>query len=217
MSQISLTPSLQAGQEERAVSVLSAYFAPLDRGGFTGGRFDSFDPQGDAAQETDRFTAADLVAVGLLSVAVPARAALQLLESRQGELALLLEGLGPDRDFTDEPSVSREVFAPAWDLWWTLSSIEGLGPTTVSKLMARKRPRLIPIFDSVIDHAVLGGSGILWEPLHAALNGEEAGLRGRLVAVRDRVGLGHLSELRVFDVLAWMDGSGWADRVLALR
>lgn len=81
--------------------------------------------------------------------------------------------------------------------------------------MARKRPRLIPIYDSVIDRYLLGGSGILWVPLHAALRADDRRLHQRLLKIRDAAGLDQaVSALRVLDVLTWMDGKGYTDALL---
>jgi Family of unknown function (DUF6308) len=155
------------------------------------------------------------VAVTLLSVRVPGRAAMEMLVLQRRRFEELLERIGPDRDLANEASVSESNFRPAWKLWRALSELSGLGPTTVSKLMARKRPRLIPIFDSVIDRTVLGGTGVLWSPMHAGLREEDRALLERLLRVRARAGLDEsISVLRVFDVLAWMDGSGHSEKVL---
>lgn len=82
--------------------------------------------------------------------------------------------------------------------------------------MARKRPRLIPIFASVIDATVLGGQGVLWAPLHVALRESEYALHNRLLRIRTLAGLnGSISALRIFDVLAWMDGSGNTGKVVS--
>jgi hypothetical protein len=73
----------------------------------------------------------------------------------------------------------------------------------------------IPIFDSVIDRTILGGTGVLWLPMHAALRENDRALHERLLRVRARAGLDEsISVLRVFDVLAWMDGSGNSEKVL---
>ena len=184
------------------------------RGGFTGGRFDSFDPSGKRVASVDTFTADDIVAVSLLSVDVPARAAWTILVDRRRYFDSLLEELGPDREFAELESVDREHFAPAWHLWAELHDLPGMGPTKVSKLMARKRPKLVPIFDSVVDRAVFGGRGVQWRPLHSALRSPIPGgetptpLVEWLTQLRDAAGLGpEVSALRVFDVLAWMEGS----------
>lgn len=212
-----LPPSLTDQSDVRATAVLTAYFQPLTDGGggFTGGRFDSFDPSATRSSSANTFTADDVVAVSLLSVQVPPRAALEILTTQRRRLEALLNSIGPDRDLAYEPSVAELDFQPAWQLWRSLSELPGLGPTTVSKLMARKRPRLIPIFDSVVNETVLGGTGVLWAPLHAALVADDRGLHERLLRIRAAAGLGaSVSALRIFDVLAWMDGSGNTDRIL---
>lgn len=215
-------PSLRDASDDRAVTVLAAYYRPLSGrgGGYTGGQFDTFDPSGTRSESTNTYTADDLVAVTLLSVRVPGRAAMEMLVLQRRRFEVLLESIGPDRDLANEASVSEPDFGPAWEMWRALSELPGLGPTTVSKLMARKRPRLIPIFDSVIDRTVLGGTGVLWSPMHAALRendpgGNDRALHERLLRIRANAGLDEsISVLRVFDVLAWMDGSGHSEKVL---
>jgi Family of unknown function (DUF6308) len=209
--------SLLDARDDRAVAVLTAYYQPLSGrdGGFTGGQFDAFDPSGTRSASANTYTADDMVAVTLLSVEVPGRAAMEMLVLQRRRFEVLLESIGPDRDLADEASVAESDFRPAWELWWALSELPGLGPTTVSKLMARKRPRLMPIFDSVIERTVLGGTGVLWSPMHAALRENHRALHDRLLRVRADAGLDEsISVLRVFDVLAWMDGSGHSEKVL---
>jgi Family of unknown function (DUF6308) len=212
-----LPPSLLDASDDRAVAVLTAYYQPLSGrdGGYTGGQFDAFDPSGTRSGSANTYTADDMVAVTLLSVEVPGRAAMEVLVLQRRRFEVLLESIGPDRDLADEASVAESDFRPAWELWRALSELPGLGPTTVSKLMARKRPRLIPIFDSVIDRTVLGGTGVLWSPMHEALSEDHRALHERLARVRADAGLDEsISVLRVFDVLAWMDGSGHSEKVL---
>lgn len=211
-----LPASLRDPSDDRAAAVLASYYRPLSgkAGGYTGGQFDAFDPSGTRSASANTFTADDLVAVSLLSVDVPGRAATQMLVTQRRRFETLLEAIGPDRDLSAEGSVAEPSFRPAWELWRALAALPGLGPTTVSKLMARKRPRLIPIFDSVIDTTILGGGGVLWAPLYAALRENDCALHNRLLQVRTLAGLDEsISALRVFDVLAWMDGSGNSSNV----
>ena len=80
-----------------------------------------------------------------LSVTVSPRAAHALLAERRDEFAGLLSAVGPDRDLVDE----AEPFAddsPEWQLMGELRGLPGVGPTIASKLLARKRPRLRPIY-----------------------------------------------------------------------
>lgn len=204
-------PACLTAQEndDKAVFILHKYYRPVaGETGYTGGQFDTFDPSGTRTASTNTFTSDDLIAVTLLSVSVPARAALELLMHQRRRFEGLLEELGPDREFADEPSVGRGEFTPAWDLWHALDELPGVGATMTSKLMARKRPRLIPIFDTVIDAHALGSTGILWGPLHARLRGDNGALQARLTRIRDAAGLdANVSALRVFDVLTWMEGT----------
>lgn len=52
----------------------------------------------------------------------------------------------------------------------------------------------------------------LWVPLHGWLTADSKANHRRLLDVRARAGLGfEVSALRVFDVLTWMTGNGYAD------
>lgn len=208
---IHLTPSLQDSQEDRAVRVLRHYYRPLSgkNTGFTGGAWDTFDPSANRAASTNTFTAEDLLSASLLSAPIKGRAVVELLDRRRAEFEILLTNLGPDRDFVDQPGVDRASFAPAWELWAALRALPQIGPTRASKLLARKRPHLIPVLDDFINEYVLAGSGNLWAPLHEALNAHDRALHHRLLRIRQVAGLSAaVSPLRVFDVLAWMDASG---------
>lgn len=199
------------GNEERAVAALEAYFIEPrpDGSGFTGALFDTWDPSGTRSESANTFTADDVVAVSLLSVDVAPRAAVELLTRQRHRLEELLEEVGPDRDLA---SVEESDVAPgsaAWRLSDALRALPRVGPTTASKLMARKRPRLLPVYDSVIDAHVLSGSGNLWRPLRAALAADNCALHQRLLQLRARACLDEaVSPLRIFDVVAWMDGTG---------
>ncbi|PKW25721.1 DUF6308 family protein [Phycicoccus duodecadis] len=202
---------LAPGREDEAARHLRRYVDVSTAGtpsGFTGAFFDGWDPDGRRAEDADRFTADDLVAVTFLSVEIPPRAAQQLLVEQRGALSRLLAEV-VERDLVDveEPLTPS---SPEWQLNDALRTIDGIGPTTASKLMARKRPRLLPIYDSVIDQHVLSGSGVLWEPLRQALRADGRALHEQLVALRVRAGVGDsISAIRVVDILAWMEGKGY--------
>lgn len=205
-----LPRSLLDESNERAVNLLRAYYSPLEgrNRGFTGGQFDAFDPSSSRAASTNTFTADDLLSLSLLSTPVPGRAALELLTRQRRKFEFLLEELGPDRDLATEPSVAEDRFAPAWALWRALDNLPGMGPTRVSKLMARKRPRLIPIFDDVLARTVFAGTANHWADLWSTLRDSQFALQQRLIDIREQAGLdASVSPLRVFDVCAWMDGT----------
>jgi hypothetical protein len=73
------------------------------------------------------------------------------------------------------------------------------------KLLARKRPRLLPVYDSRIKK-VLGRphtDNKWWHDLHDHLVNDQ-GFVQELESVREMANAGHMSVLRVFDVMCWM-------------
>lgn len=92
-------------------------------------------------------------------------------------------------------------------LWRSLRDIDDIGPTRASKLIARKRPRLIPIYDTLVGRAVFGGTPVRqWSRLNAALRADSSALHYRLRAIREDARLpGFVSLIRIFDVIAWSD------------
>ena len=199
-----LTPAGRA----YAVAYLRDYFAPVaGSSGYTGSRFERLGGGGDRPAIANEITTEDLVAVTLLSVEVPGRAALELLEHRRSKLHGLLRQIPTDLDLVDvEPGTITKSWAP-WRLDAELRSITGLGPTTVSKLIARKRPRLVPVYDSVVQGLVKPGGGF-WASLNGALRADDRALQKHLIALREKSGIGQdISPLRVFDVVAWRTGS----------
>jgi Family of unknown function (DUF6308) len=111
--------------------------------------FDTWDTTGTRAADVDRFTADDLVAVTVLSVDVNPSAAHAFLRVRADAFSDLPTALGPDRDLADEVAPLSNSWA-GWTLMRELEALPGVGSTIASKLLARKRPRLRPIYDSVV-------------------------------------------------------------------
>jgi Family of unknown function (DUF6308) len=88
------------------------------------------------------------------------------------------------------------------------------GPITAGKLLARKRPHLIPVYDNRV-RDVLGRprpDNSWWRDLWCQLVNDQS-LAAHLRAVRSRAGADHMSLLRVFDVMCWM--FSWPGEVTA--
>jgi hypothetical protein len=188
---------LRTYYEERPGTPLGTYY--------TGARFDAWDSAKSRERDVNRFTADDLVAVTFLSVAVPPKAAWELLIRRPGDFNKKLETCS-DRDLVDvNPHEINEEW-PAWKLWNELRKLDGVDRVIAGKLLARKRPRLIPVYDRIVK-AVTGGDSNYWEPLCRALRADDKALHRRLLRLRSEAGLSQsVSALRVFDVIAWMEG-----------
>lgn len=193
---------------ERVVDDLRRYFGiglPPGVGAFTGGRFEHLAGGGDRRQVADRFTAEDLVAVQTLSVTVPARVALDLLEGPLGtQLSELLRGIPSDTDLPDADASVIADGSPAYRAWRLLEGQYKVGWVTAGKLLARKRPRLLPVYDRVV-RCALGHPPSFWTDLRTALREDDAALHHRLLGLRQSAGLPEtVSALRVADVAVWM-------------
>ncbi|WP_137722788.1 DUF6308 family protein [Prescottella subtropica] len=203
---IRLPKILTAGDDAAAVDVLHDYFRrPWIKTGRlrSGALWDGWDTTGTRGADADVFTADDLVAVTCLSVDVSPDGADILLRQRRDEFTALLRAVGPDRDLVDEPDELTPDW-PAWQLETALWTIPSIGRTVASKLIARKRPRLYPIYDRVVGE-VLGTKQAHLEPVRQALRADDRALHRRLVALHDQAGLPDtIPALRILDVLAWM-------------
>jgi len=202
-STLNVPKILTPGSRAQAVEHLRRYFGPVGVAtGWAGSRFERLSGGGDRPDVADRFTADDLVAVTLLSVNVPPHGAIQLLESRADEFARRLAEIPHDLELVDVESIPDD-WAPT-RLWAALRDIRGIGWVTASKLMARKRPHLIPVYDTVV-RAAVKPTASFWEALRAALRADDRGLHRHLLSLREEADIGvEISALRVFDVVVWM-------------
>ena len=203
---MTLPRALQDPDDTAALRLLHRYYG--GEGVTTphgGAAFDTWDSTGTRARDADRFTADDVIAVTFLSVTVPPTAARRLLVDDTEQFTQLLRDLGPDRDLVDldTPLVDDWV---GWSLMGALRELPGVGPTVASKLVARKRPRLRPIWDQVVVE-VTGTRFRQWEPVRQALRADDCTLHRRLVRLGEKAGLDPaISALRVLDVIAWREG-----------
>ena len=201
---------LDTATDGSARATLQTYFTPEPDGTFSGAHFERIGGGGDRPQTAHTITADDLVALTTLSVDVPGATAVRILGSRSNEIGDLLGKIPTTLDLVDAQPSDIGPDSPVWQLYELLRSMRGLGRTKVSKLLARKRPRLIPIYDSVIGRELSIRRGAHWEPLAAALNADSQRLHKQLIAIRDDAGIGDdISPLRTLDVLVWMTGKGY--------
>jgi hypothetical protein len=203
---------LQPGSEDQAAEVLRCYFTPRPVGRFTGAHFERLGGGGDRPEIADEFTAEDLIAVSMLSVSVVGDAALEILTTRQRRLHELLRVIPTDVALADLPAADLGDAWPVRSIYRELLSILDIGETTACKLLARKRPHLVPILDSVVTKELSIVHGLFWLPLHDWLAAGDRANHLHLESLRSKAGLGpNISVLRVFDVLTWMTGKGYAN------
>ena len=87
-----------------------------------------------------------------------------------------------------------------------LDPLPGIGWVTANKLIARKRPRLVPVYDSVVRDALQPGPDQFWARLRSCL-AEHDDVRAELDRIRER-SAADLSHLRVLDIVVWMRAFG---------
>lgn len=205
-----LATVLDPTHRDLAVALLRGYFAP---GAFEGAHFERLARGGDRPEVQDEFTSDDLVAITMLGVTLKPAAALEILEVRRDSLRAALAAIPNGVHLT---SLGAEEIGPDWPvrrLLDALVAIPGIGTTKATKLMARKRPHLVPILDSVVNETLSITKERYWGPLHAWLTADDGANGSYLEALREDAGIGSdISVLRVFDILAWRTGRGDAGR-----
>jgi hypothetical protein len=192
-------------ERELAIKALGSYCkgrmgGPPEGPRFSGAYFDQLaDPD-----HPDRFMPTDLVAVTMLSVEVPAHAAIWILDAGQQELSQLLQEVGPDRDIWEATDEELADGSPAHRLWRVLQGLPGVGVVTAGKLLAAKRPSLIPIWDSHVAAALGPPKGHFWLAMRDSLRPSTALVAD--VAAEAEV---DLPLLRIVDIVVWMRQHGY--------
>jgi len=188
---------------------LSTYFHGTPRQ-FSGSLFDSFGGGGDRPEVENQITSEDLLAVAAVNAAMPAAVTNQLLsEPVSGRLTAWLRQLATDIDLWD---AEDEVLTVAAEAFQQIRSIHpivsgyGEGWAAANKLLARKRPRLIPLYDAKVQRvANLADGASWWLSLRHALqvDGEDNEIRYRVCAAMREADIGYVSVLRGLDVILW--------------
>lgn len=203
--------------DEHAVGHVSAYFTDrvstqgcAGAPAWTGARFEALAGGGNRPETADRISADDLIAVALLSVNIPRDAVLPLLEGDLGDqIAERLAEVPPEAAITDRGGAAHLAPGrPLWQAWELLTAQRGIKWVTAGKLLARKRPALVPVYDKVV-RCVFGAPPHPWAWLAGCFADHDVDLARRLATVRARAGVAEdISVLRVLDVIVWMRHHG---------
>jgi hypothetical protein len=151
----------------------------------------------------DEIIADDLLAVALLDITWRPEVVRILLGSGRPQLSGMLAAIPQATDLWD---ASDDILRRIDVLWDALTSIDGIGTASATKLLARKRPRLCPISDSVVIKAV-DVPGRTWDVLCCLL--QDPAARAEVDALRPP-GAAEASLLRILDVALWVSHSGSA-------
>jgi hypothetical protein len=177
---------------------------------FTGSKFETMAD----TEQPNRVTERDILAVSMLSVNVPAATTIWLLGDGAARVSELLTKI-PNVPIWSEEADLESGTSSAGQLWtlvrhtnWRGDGIKtGMGRTKTSKLLAAKRPALIPVWDSVTMEYFFGSREVNdWTAWQQRLSGPEGlKLREAVERVRDEVPVAaHLSVLRTIDIVGWM-------------
>lgn len=192
----------EAGQD-RADRLLRAYWYDEP---FTGRHFDRVRD----IEHPNQITEKDLLAVTMLGVQVPAAVAIWILSPdgrAQIEDRLARIPISAQLHLHSELLQPRGDCDELWCLlrcgnWPVATDANGMGRTTISKLLSAKRPGLIPIFDSVV-RDLLGEVPNHWDAFRHALNPDVVDLATEVT----RAAPPSVTLLRKIDSLLWMIGT----------
>jgi hypothetical protein len=154
----------------------------------------------------DWLTGTDLAALPLLSVRLTrGDLVIDLLEMHAERINALLGAIPTDVAMHEAAWSLYAEGSPADQLYWLLRSCRGVGRTTAYKLLARKRPALLLVYDDRV-RRLLGRPRNSWACFWSwfqELPERSVGLEN----LREEVGeIDNISLLRVLDVALWMYG-----------
>ncbi len=203
-----VTTRLEALTSDPGYAQLTAeYFSPELT--FAGATFLDLAPNPPA-----EFCSADLVAASLLDVRFSPRAVRALLANGQDLVAvgssaehrdahLIARDLPDDRDLWEATEAELEQLAGCYT---RLVALPSVGRVKATKLLARKRPALVPVFDRVVDEVL----GLEPNQFRDSIRAMRDALRNpTLRAGVDCLRPAHstLPLIRILDAAVWMAGS----------
>lgn len=177
---------------------LNRYYNPGSGYRFTGRWFEVFAGMGDP----DRFGPSDVLAVEALSVKVPPESAARLIVTDAERFNSLLRQVPNAVDLWDVDESVIGVGSPASELHAELDSLADVGWVTAGKLMAAKRPRLIPILDKKVKGLLNPPSGRFWATMRGQL--ADPSIRTSIAEACGEAAPDGTSLLRRIDVALWM-------------
>lgn len=182
--------------------LLDKYFGGENgSGGYEGRQFEWFVSQSNSTA----FTAMDILAIGALSVEIPATTSRVLLEDSS---KMYTSHLVACREWVQQHSTHSDTDwlwaddSPFNNFYEDLRKEERVGKVVCSKLMAAKFPELIPIRDSKVE-ALLKYQKVKgwWKPMHHLLRETLETLNSLHIRNKDI----QVTPLRKLDVILWME------------
>lgn len=144
----------------------------------------------------------DLLALTTLDVQLGPRALRKLLGDCSQEATRRLSKVPSNVDLWESSEENLDAAAAFWEFLRTLPGVDWV---IAGKLAARKRPRLIPVLDSVTLPMLGAPAGDVWAAMRQALMNPQR--RQRIEALRPDGISPSVSVMRILDVALWMRGS----------
>lgn len=176
---------------------------------FSGRHFDRFAGGGDAAGCQDQVTAADILALNFLSIKDRLGAfAIDVLEVHREAIAKLLSAVPADVAMHEAPWTPYELGSAGHQLWELLCTCGGKHMWVyANKLLARKRPHLVPVYDRDVRKLLLQPDSY-WACLWSWFAGDQDRVAAVTELRADVGGIEDISLLRCLDVVLWMRATG---------
>jgi hypothetical protein len=199
-----LDECVRGAHRDESVTALRRYFDQHSPARYTGRWFERFAGGGDRPDVANTVTEADVLALNFLNITSLADVAIDATITYAHQIRELLEQIPVDLPMHSVGWSTYEQNSPAFHLWELFRRCGGNHrPVTAAKLMARKRPRLIPVYDSRVK-AVLKAPSSPWNCLWSWFHTDPT----RAAAVADlrteAGGITDISLLRCLDVILWM-------------
>lgn len=187
---------------EEAVRLFADYFAARPDGSrkrtgwpkFSGSQFDVLGHAWDDPRYRDVVTPSDVLALSCLAVEAEGDTAVTLMntgtQARMSELLRLVPltaSIGDSEAYESFLAPGR----PMSELWSLLRDLPDMGKVRTSKLLARKRANLVPVYDRHIVSAWgLADSVGMWEAFHRATARDGGRLLDHATTIRSASGVG---------------------------
>jgi hypothetical protein len=199
-----LDECVRGAHREESLAALRRYFDQRSAARYTGRWFERFAGGGDRPDVANTVTEADVLALNFLSITSLADVAIDTTMTYAYQIRGLLEQIPVDLPMHSMGWSAYEPGSPAFRLWELFRRCGGNHrPVTASKLLARKRPRLIPVYDSRVK-AVLKAPQSEWRCLWSWFHTDPT-RTSALAALREEAGgIEDISLLRCLDVVLWM-------------
>lgn len=196
---------LEVLRSEPAGRYLAEYFREDEQHGYTGRRFEVLDGGGDRPAVRDVINDSDLLSLALLSIDLRGRWLVRALDRRDAWSELLSQ-VPADLHLRDADDAVLKPGSALHRLWQEVAGVDGGNRwVTAGKLLARKRPHLVPVLDRVVLEVVRPPKDGWWRTMRRVL--QVPGLEKRLGELRQEGSVpSHVSDLRLLDVVLWRTG-----------